>query len=135
MARAQHHLLDVYGAWLHLATDATSYRAVRRRVEGIDEETPTSLGEVDYQQERLASGRFVPHYAIWINVAAAHDDRDLIDTLAHEAMHAALMLCDNQGVKMGGTNEAAAYITGWITGWLWDGVNRARARGNEKTAS
>lgn len=130
MARAAHHTLDVYGAELHLATDKASWRAVRRIVTEMDETVPECLGQVQFFQWETKAGRVIPHYVLWLHLAGMFHERDLVDTIAHEALHAAYAILEHAGVQETGNAEALAYLTGWIAGWMWE-----HTPGIEKTAS
>jgi hypothetical protein len=126
-----HHLLDVYGAELHLAVDKASWRAIRRIVDEMDEDVPDAAGQVQFFQWEVAdTGRTIPHYVIWLHLEGAFNDRDLVDTVAHEALHVGHCILEHAGVQEKGNMEALAYLTGWLTGWMWEHVCRSR-----KTAS
>ena len=46
-----------------------------------------------------------------------NDTAELVDTCAHEATHAALAIHKHAGATPDG--EPLAYLTGWLTAWLW----------------
>lgn len=120
MAELRSHQLDIYGAWLHLATDSKSYKAMRRRLPSLEKQAPEAAGSVTLVLHIAPSGLTTPHLAIWIDPAQAETPVDLIETTAHEATHAATALLDHIGQGYDGGSEALAYLVGWITGWLWE---------------
>lgn len=120
MSKPASHQLDVYGCWIHLATDRRAWSTLRRRVKSLDPKPSDAAGAVTYTKFSSDAGRHVQHYVVWINLAAVFDDHDLLDTVAHEACHVSATLLEHIG-QPGGDSEALAYLVGWITVWLWKG--------------
>jgi hypothetical protein len=112
------HQLDIYGAWLHVATDRKAWRALRHKLPTLEKE-PAAAGRVDLTIHTADSGRDTPHVSIWIDVSQATDQADLVDTIAHESAHAAGAVLDHVGQAYDANSEALAYLVGWIAGWLW----------------
>ena len=122
MARRTHrsHLLDIYDAWIHLATNEQQWRSVQRKITALSEETPDSMGRVDLALWLPDTGGSTANFVVFINIKAhTGDTLDLIDTVAHEATHAAGGLLDHVGQKYDGDSEALAYFVGWLTRWIW----------------
>lgn len=114
------HTLDIYGDTLHLATTRRAARTLAKRYEL---EVAVVVAAVGSTTPVIHSRTGERHVVIWIDVQAIDRPRDLIDTLAHEASHAADFIADR-----GLDNEARAYLVGWITGWLWEQVGDAMPR-------
>ena len=122
--KPRHHILDPYGAHLYLCTTAKQWRAVRETVDILPEKPPEAAGAVNHFIWEPKHGRHVTVLVVWIDRGAAYDDADLIDTCAHEAYHAAVGLLHNIGHRNDDPtgDEAAAYLVGWVTAWLYEGV-------------
>lgn len=115
------HQLDVYGAWLHLATTEQAWRKLRRRLPSLDKEPPDSQGAVSFTVETSENGKHTAHLPIWLNTTAVDAQAELVDLIAHESTHAAAALLDHIGQEYDGGSEALAYLVGFIAAWLWDG--------------
>lgn len=50
------------------------------------------------------------------------DIDDLVETCSHESAHAANQILEYIGHDHRGTDEPHAYLTGWLTRWVWEGV-------------
>jgi hypothetical protein len=93
----------------------------------MDPKPSDAAGAVSFLSFTTDKGRAVSHFVVWIDVASALDERDLIDTIAHEASHvSAHLLYDDAGQKQDGDCEALAYLIGWVTGWIWQGCQENR---------
>lgn len=116
------HRLDIYDVSLTLATTRRDWATIRRIIKPLTAK-PTSLGLT----QRLTwqpKGDGIPeeHYVFWIDTATIGDDHgQLIDTCAHEAVHAANLILDWVGHPIAALDEPHAYLTGWLTRWLWEG--------------
>lgn len=122
MARRTHrsHLLDIYGAWIHLATDAQQWRSVQRKITSLSEDVPESMGRTDFALWLPDTGGSTANLVVFIDLRAHTGDMlALVDTVAHEATHAAGGLLDHVGQKYDGNSEALAYLVGWLTSWIW----------------
>lgn len=120
MSKPISHQLDIYGCWIHLARTRGEWRKLRRTVTSIDKAAHESAGSTTHTQWKSDKGRVVSHWVVWVDVDAALDDIDLLDTVAHEATHVAAGLLEHVG-QPGGDSEALAYLVGWVTAWLWAG--------------
>lgn len=116
------HTLDIYGTELYLATNRRDWATLRRRLDFLDRRAESA---------GLASfATFVPndgsvtqsHLAIWIDKAAHRSDLELIETAAHEASHGVTALFDWIGHDVKGSDEPSAYLIGWLTRWIVEGV-------------
>lgn len=120
MSKPRSHQLDIYGAWIHVATDRKAWRSLRRRLPSLDKD-PGALGAFSITLHEAPSGKVTPHLSVWLDINACDDKTELVDTIAHEATHAAVALLDHIGQAYDSDNsEALAYLIGWISGWLWE---------------
>lgn len=118
----RHHVLDVYGAELHLATTERQWDALVRRFDGgLEDDDHVSLGATCLVLDReLAKA----HLVVWLDAdTIGADALGMVVTCAHEAAHAAGMLLDHIRQPYNGESEAFAYLVGWITGWLIEAVD------------
>lgn len=119
------HQLDVYDVELHLATNRRDWSTLRRRLPFLDKGAPESAG-----MSQLATwhpkkrGLPQPIVVLWVDLANHLTSSELVDTLAHEASHAAGQILDRVGHEVKGVDEPHAYLVGWLTRWLWDNVDR-----------
>jgi hypothetical protein len=117
---ARSHMLDIYGAWLHLATDKRQWSALRRQHKGVDLVEDLDSDGICQFVIHTDHGTHTPHLFMFLNVKTHGDDHlRLTETCAHEATHAAAQLFDHIGQK-GGDSEALAYLVGWLTRWLYE---------------
>lgn len=119
--RYRRHTLDIYGAELYLATDLGQWKSLRRKIDSLEED-PGGVGatSLDMQDAELDPMN-TAHLSVYIDKATlAEDGGALVNTCAHEAAHAAALLLDHLGQEPG-NSEALAYLTGWITQWIWEG--------------
>lgn len=122
MATVRHHVLDIYGAELHLATDKRQWATLRRRLTFLGA-APESAGLSQFAVfEPNNGGVHVPHIVLWIDKAAHKTTLDVIDTCAHEANHAVGQLFEHIGHEAKGTDEPSAYFAGWLTRWLCEAL-------------
>lgn len=63
------------------------------------------------------------HVIIYVAQGKHDNEIDLIDTVAHEANHAASDILKQVGEKKR-TREVEAYLTGWIAGEVWRHLKR-----------
>lgn len=120
MSKPVSHFIEVYGCWVHLARTRAEWKKLRKTVESIDFKPSDAAGSTTHAQWKSDKGRCISHWIIWIDVGAALDDNDLLDTVAHEATHMAAGLLEHVG-QPGGDSEALAYLVGWATSWLYAG--------------
>lgn len=119
------HRLDIYGADLHLATDRRQWATLRRRLAFLDKEAPKSAGISQFATwHPKGPGLTQPVLVFWVDLANHPDTLDLVDTVAHEASHAASQLLDWVGHDVKGTDEPHAYLVGWLARWLWQQLGR-----------
>lgn len=114
MGKPRSHRLDIYGARLHVATTNAQMGRLAKRFDLGD---PDSIGatylSIDTQSNE-------PHLTVWIDTAKVQG-ADLVDTIAHEAVHAAAQLLDHIGQRVDRhDSEALAYLTGWIAARCWE---------------
>jgi hypothetical protein len=116
------HRLDIYEADLYLATDKAAWKAMRRQLDWLNKAVPECGGQAQFTTVEDDNGIHVPTLALWINRAAHPDVGALVNTIAHEAVHAAGQLLNNTGHRPidVGEDEPLAYLTGWLTQWIWD---------------
>lgn len=121
MSRPVTHELDIYGSVLHVAYDRRAWQTLRQRMPGGVTMLDAEVGRtqvVEHVQPGEERSRW--HYLIFIDVKAARDSADVVDTMAHEAFHTAMAILDGTMPAPGkDTDEPYAYLAGWITGWLW----------------
>lgn len=118
--RPHHHELDIYGADLWLATDPTQWRALTRTVGAVEGDPPDSAGRATFATFHPNDGGLtVPVCVIWVDAAQHKTAAELVNTCAHEASHAAGYLLEHIGQDHHGSNEAHAYLVGWLTQWIW----------------
>lgn len=125
MSQPAHHVLDVYGAHIHLATDRRAWATLRRRYSGMVDTVPESAGWCRIATFHPKGGGITElHLVLWVDVAAHHaQPGELLDTCAHEATHAALALMDHIGHDpRGSADEPIAYLVGWLTRWMWERI-------------
>ncbi|WP_426243715.1 hypothetical protein [Nocardioides sp. LHG3406-4] len=114
----RHHLLDIYGVELHLATTRRDWAGLRRSFDFLDRDTPKeSFGHTTYATRRGGER----HLIFWID--ATRVGGDLVDTCAHEASHGAGRILECVGHRVPGTDEPHAYLVGWLTRWLWEAAS------------
>lgn len=111
--------IDVYGVRLHLATRKKDLDKIRRELTSIDKRAHDNAGSTSFIIEHQPGGATQTHIVIWINGRSHRKSgpAELVNTVAHEAFHAAQFVCERLELERGG--EAQAYLTGWITEWAW----------------
>lgn len=122
VSKPRSHQLDVYGAWFHLVTDGRGWAIMRRQLPSLGER-PDAQGAVCLTLHTLPKGKTIPHVTVYLQVDSCEEQRDLVDLVAHESIHAAASLLDHFGERYDGNSEALAYLTGWVAGWLWDSLH------------
>lgn len=124
----RHHTLEVYGAQVHLATSSRDWSRLRRKLSFVDEKPPESAGLSQFATFHPDKpGPTVAHVVLWLNSEQHGTASDLVNTIAHEAAHAASQLLDWIGHDTRGTDEPHAYLVGWLTQWMWDNTADLRA--------
>jgi hypothetical protein len=114
------HVLDIYGAHLHVATNHEQWKALRGRVKKLPKQAD-SLGLTCIRTMVTPDDRHIPVLAFYVDALAHREDVvELVDTCAHEAAHGAGMLLDHIGQPYAGTPEHHAYLVGWLARWLFD---------------
>ena len=120
MPKPRHHVLDIYGVHVHLATSKKQWKRLRRELTFLNEK-PEALGLSAFATFHPdAAAPPVPHLVFWLDLPALTNPGDLIDTCAHEAAHGANQILDHVGHDTRGTDEPSAYLVGWLTRWLWE---------------
>lgn len=116
------HTLDIYGTELYLATNRRDWATLRRRLAFLDK-VPDSAGRACWAIHLPNDGSVTTsHLALWVDKAAHRTDLDLIATAAHEAAHGVAQLFEWIGHEVKGTDEPSAYLVGWLTRWIVEGV-------------
>lgn len=122
------HRLDIYGADLHLATTKAEWRTLTRRIPDLDNEPPEAAGLVWFATlVPDGPGLHIPTLVIWLDLDNHSSVSDLVDTIAHEASHAAGGLLEHVGHSFTGSDEPHAYLIGWLARWMWDTAVAHRA--------
>lgn len=70
MSKPRSHQLDIYGAWLHLATDRKAWRKLRRRIDSLPTlEAGMLLDHIgqEYDGESEALAYLVGFVAAWLH--------------------------------------------------------------------
>jgi hypothetical protein len=117
-----HHRLDIYDHQLHLATTDKAWKRLCKDIDSLDPE-PNAWG---YTGSDLDTKTDTFHVSIYIgHEAVKAGGGQLVNTIAHEAAHAASLIHRHIGAKVRGIDEPHAYLVGWIAGWIWDNVGRA----------
>jgi hypothetical protein len=115
------HRLDIYGTALFLATTKKQWKALAKRIDALEKAKPDAAGQVTtftrYPKKR---GNTELVITVWIDTRNHTDPGELIDTCAHEASHAAGRILEHAGHTVPATDEPHAYLTGWITRWIWE---------------
>ena len=112
-----HHRLDIYGHELFVTTTKRGWSNIQRLFAFHDVDT-TAAGQTHSGQLQPDDGSpNVNAIAIYIN-ANHGNEAEHIDTCAHEAAHAAEAILEGTKIPTGG--EPLAYLTGWLTRWLWE---------------
>lgn len=120
------HLLDVYDCWLHVATDRRQVAQLRRK-HGKAKVPPQDSGEFGSTlrfREQPADRPEINHWIIYVDVAAHRSNQGaLLNTIAHEAAHAAAGILDSTGTEYDGNSEPLAWLVGWLVEWVWTSVS------------
>lgn len=115
-----HHKLDVYEVELYLVTDGRQWSALRRRLSFLDGR-PQSSGMASFAVFNPKDGGPVtPHLVVWIDPKQNPTPGLAVNTIAHEASHAAGQILDWVGHQVVGTDEPHAYLCGWLTQWIYE---------------
>lgn len=113
-----HHTLDVYGVELFAVSTRKDRRNLRKTVDFILKKTDhAGLAEFAVWNPKRGAPRQA--LVLWVNAKAHHDLGELVDTCAHEAHHGATRILEWVGVD---DMEASAYLSGWLTRWLFESV-------------
>ena len=110
-----HHRLDIYDVDLYLVTSKSEWKALRQT-------TLPDMPKFD-----------VDHQAACMTLASDDDDLKMIfyfrntdiNTVAHEAYHGAGLILDHITQEYDGSSEAAAWLVGWLSEWIWSHTERA----------
>lgn len=115
MGKPIHHLLDVFETELHVAYDAKAWERLRRNAKGLPKAAGLGWG-LTHHDERNG----VEHLSIWVDVGRHANDLSLLNTIVHEATHAAAFICKSHGISHDASEtESIAWLTAWIAEWLW----------------
>ena len=68
------------------------------------------------------------HIWIWVDAGDVRhraDQAELVDTIAHEAVHVAGNILERCAIEQQASNgEPFAYLVGWVSAWLWRNLPR-----------
>jgi hypothetical protein len=112
------HQMDVYSAWLHFARSKAEWKKLRKST-GL---SLSDIGSVGVTDRFVNPKTGLVQFAVYIDVKS-QTPLELIEICAHEAVHVAGLLLDHTCVPYDGHSEPLAYLTGWLTSWLWKGSN------------
>lgn len=122
MSTATHHL-DIYGAELHLATTEREWKRLQKKLAYL-QDVPNSAGLTHFAIWSPNDGSSpIPVVSFWIRHTLLTDSLQLIETCAHEAAHATTYILNWTGHDIRGDDghdEPSAYLTGWLTRWIYD---------------
>lgn len=125
---AARHMLDIYGVELHLATTEREWKRLQKRLAYL-QDVPDSAGLTHFAVWEPANGSAsIPVVSFWIREALTSDPHQLVETCAHEAAHATSHILTWTGHDVRGDDghdEPSAYLTGWLTRWLWKNTTPA----------
>lgn len=115
MAHPQHDL-DAYPVRLHLITRPRQWREHHAELPMHQDDPPDSAGLTASTLDRYGG---MLHVTVWLD-AKWHrkHDHDPVDTVIHEAVHAAGAILDHVQQGYDGQSEALAYLTEWIARWI-----------------
>lgn len=115
--------LDPFGARVHIATTPEQWARLSRRFKDLDD-CDSSLGQANLRLED-ADPLNTPHIIIYVD-AAAHEGNPLVlvNTAAHEALHAAISILNHVGQPLDGADETLAYLTGLLAEWVWHAATK-----------
>lgn len=121
------HRLDIYDACVYLAISKREWRALAKR--GLPlEDVPEAAGLSQFATFHPSDGRTcIPVIVLWLDLAAHRSAAEVVNTIAHEATHAASQLLDHVGHDCRAVDEPHAYLAGWLASWMWDNGAGARA--------
>lgn len=117
------HKLDIYGADLYLATTKRQWRALAKHYDWLGN-VPESAGQATFATWERKGHMTVPIVVLWLDLKQHNTTTELIDTIAHEASHAAGRILEHIG-HSAPTDEPSAYLIGWLSGWMWEHVPSA----------
>lgn len=123
----RHHLLDIYGVHLHLATNQRDWSTLRRKHKWLAKK-PNSSGLAHFATlPPKKPGPVIPHLALWVDMSRCKDPLELVEICSHEASHGAAQILDWIGHEVRGSDEPSAYLVGWLTRWMHAGCTEAEA--------
>lgn len=121
------HNLDIYGAILHLCTRKRQLERLQEDMPGADpwrsDATGLTTSLVEIGPPNLH------HVVIFVDTLSMGEDTAMmVNTIAHEAAHAAGFILNHvgAGATLSTTTDAAehvAYLIGWIAEWVWHHLN------------
>jgi len=116
MSKPAHYVLDIYGTSLHAAFDRKAWKQLRDENPGLQKCRTLGAGLTHYDLDRDGT----QHLWIWVDANAHHYKWSLLNTIAHEATHAAAFICERHEIDLNASrSEPLAYLSGWIAEWLW----------------
>lgn len=116
------HVLDIYGVNVHLATSKRDWKQLRKELPFVGK-VPKSMGQTQFACTKLGGIVIQAHLVLWVDINAHANAASLVDTCAHESAHAADRIVEWIGHTPMVCDEPTAYLVGWLTSWMWDGIN------------
>ena len=113
MASYEHRTLDIYGIDVYFARDKRQWGALRRKYKGLPAVNTAGMTAC------VETGGIF-ELAFYIDVPGHDEPYHLINTCAHEATHGALYIFEHIHQETQDSHEPFAYLTGWLTQWLWE---------------
>lgn len=114
MASYAQRTLDIYNIDIYLARNKRQWGALRRKFDVSLPPMETAGATV----EIAGNGQY--DLAFYIDVPGHDEPYELINTCAHEAAHGALRIFEHIRQDPQDSHEPFAYLTGWLTQWLWE---------------
>lgn len=131
-----HHRLDIYEADVYFAATPKQWKRMCREIKSKGgKHPPKCMGMSEFRTWIPGDGgAHVPVIVLWIAADRCRTTTELVNTIAHEATHATGQILDHIGHDGLRGDEPRAYLTGWLTSWMWDHTP-ARVRGIAKAVS
>jgi len=121
MTEPVERILDIYNTHLHLAWDTHAWGKLRRgRTKYLQAIEKQGQGWTESTDLGIKGGT---HHIFLAVLAARHQSEpEIANTIAHEAVHAAIAITDTHRIASPMERDAEepfAYLVGWLTEWMW----------------
>jgi len=118
--------LDPYGVQLHLSFDEEEWKRIGRFYHLNDwEDGPEGGGRTEDSWDDVMN---VYHVIVYVELVK-RTDAYIINTISHEAVHAAGMVLSHSGQDYDGMTEAFAYLVGFIAEYVWEQWQKEKTSG------